>query len=331
MKAIVYDTYGSPDVLQVREIATPVPGDKDVLVRVHATSVNYGDLAGRNFAAVTPRAFNMPMLFWVMAKLYFGLGKPRNGILGSEFSGEVESVGKDVTAFRKGDRVFGYLGQKMGAYAELLSMPENGPIATMPTTMNFEQAAVAPYGAMMALHFLRKAQIRPGQKVLVNGASGGIGSAAVQIAKHFGAEVTGVCGAGRMDYVHALGADTVIDYKREDFTQRGEEYDLIVDIRGRLPYSQAKRELKKDGRILYVSFKTKHLLLMLRTALFGGPKVLCTLAPGSREDLLAVRDLIEQGQLKTVVAERFPMSGAADAHRLVEGGKKSGAVAITFA
>ncbi len=328
MKAIVYETYGSPDVLQVREIATPEPGDKDVLVRVHATSVNYGDLAGRNFAAVTPRAFNMPLLFWVMAKLYFGLGKPRNGILGSEFSGEVESVGKDVTAFRKGDAVFGYLGQKMGAYAEYLSMPESGPIAAMPTTMNFEEAAVAPYGAMMALHLLRKAQIRPGQKVLVNGASGGIGSAAVQIAKYFGADVTGVCGGPRMDYVNSLGADTVIDYKKEDFTQRGEEYDLIVDIRGRLPFSRAKRALKAGGSILYISFKMKHLFQMLATSIFGSRKVKCGIAPGNRDDLLAVRSLIEQGQLKTVVAERFAMSQAAEAHRMVEEGKNSGAVVI---
>jgi len=328
MKAIVYENYGSPEVLKIQEVATPVPGEKEVLVRVHATSVNYGDLTARNFAAMSPRDFNMPMLFWVMAKLYFGLGKPRHGILGSEFSGVVESVGKDVTAYRAGDAVFGYLGQKMGAYAEFVCVPEDGCFIAKPAGLSHDEAAALPYGAVMAWHLLNKAGVRGGQKVLINGASGGIGSAAVQIAKYLGAEVTGVCGTPRVDYVRSLGATDVIDYRKDTLASRGTRWDLIVDVRGRLPFAEAKTLLNDYGTILSVSFKMRHLLQMLRTSFGGRHRMLCVLAPGKVDDLRAAGELIEKGALKALVAERFAFTDAPAAHRVMEEGKHTGAVVI---
>ena len=219
MKAIVYHKYGPPDVLSLEEVGKPVPKDNEILIRVHATSVNYGDILARNFKEVSPGRFNMPLLFWLFAKMYFGFRKPKITILGSEFSGEIESVGKDVKSFKRDDQVFGYLGQNMGAYAEYICMPEKGCVAIKPTNMTCEEAAVVPYGAIMALNLIGKMNIQPGQKVLVNGASGGIGSAAVQIAKYFGAEVTGVCSTPRLEFVKSLGADKVIGYTKEDFSQ----------------------------------------------------------------------------------------------------------------
>ena len=242
MKAIVCTKYGPPEVLQLKEVAKPTPKDNEVLIRVHATSVNFGDMMARNFKAITPREFNMPFLFWLLAKISFGPSQPKITILGSEFAGEIEATGKDVKQFKQGDQVFGYPGQSFGAYAEYLCMPENGVLAIKPTNMTYDEAAVVPYGAIMALNLLRKMNIQPGQKVLVNGASGGIGSAAVQIAKHFGAEVTGVCGTPRLEFVKSLGADKVIDYTKDDFTKNGETYDLIFDILGKSSFSRCQGE-----------------------------------------------------------------------------------------
>ncbi len=331
MKAIVYTDYGPPEVLQLKEIEKPVPRDNEILVRVHAASVNYGDILARNFKEISPREFNMPLLLWIFAKLIFGVGKPRTTILGNEFAGEIEAVGKDVKRFKAGDPVFGYRGQSMGAYAEYLCMPETGVLALKPANMTDEEAAVVPYGAIMALHLLRKQNIRPGQKVLVNGASGGIGSAAVQLAKYYGAEVTGVCGAPRLDYVKSLGADKVIDYGKEDFAGSGETYDLIFDILGKSSFSRCKKSLSKNGRYLRASFKTRELGQMLWTSMIGGKRVICALAPGSTEDLLSVKELIEVGKIKTVIDRRYPLSQAAEAHRYVEQGHKKGSVVITVA
>jgi len=330
MKAIVYTEYGSPEVLQLAEKGKPDPKDNEVLIRIRATSVNFGDLLARNFKAVSPRKFNMPFLFWIFAKLYFGINKPRITVLGSEFAGEIEALGKNVKSFKPGDPVFGYRGQNMGAYAEYLCMPENGTLAVKPANMTFEEAAVVPYGAIMALYLLRRQNIRPGQKVLVNGASGGMGSAAVQLAKYYGAEVTGVCGAPRLEYVQSLGANKVIDYGKEDFTGNGETYDLIFDILGKSSFSRCKGSLAKDGRYLRASFKTRELLQMLWTSLKGGKRVVCTLAPGSTEDLVSVKELIEAGKIKALIDKRFPMAQAAEAHRYVEQGHKKGNVVITL-
>jgi len=329
MKAIVCTKYGPPEVLELKEVDKPVPKDNEILIRVHAASVNYGDLLARNFKEISPRKFNMPLLLWIFAKLFFGVRKPKTTILGSEFAGVIESVGKDVKRFKAGDPVFGYRGQNMGAYAEYLCVPENGTVAKKPANMTFEEAAVVPYGAIMALYLLKKQNIRPGQKVLINGASGGIGSAAVQLARHFGAEVTGVCGTPRLGYVKSLGADKVIDYNQEDFTKSGETYDLIFDILGKSSFSRCKNSLSQNGRYLRASFKMRELLQMLWTSIIGGKRVICALAPGSRDDLLSVKELIEAGKIKTIIDRRFPLAQAAEAHRYVEQGHKKGSVVIT--
>ncbi|MFN8488911.1 MAG: NAD(P)-dependent alcohol dehydrogenase [Caldilineaceae bacterium] len=330
MKAMVYTEYGLPEVLQLKEVTKPTPKDNEVLVRVRATSVNFGDLMARNFKAISPHEFNMPSLFWLLAKVSFGLKRPKISILGSEFAGEVEAVGKAVKQFKKGDPVFGYPGQRFGAYAEYLCLPEDGVLAIKPANMSYAEAAVAPYGAIMALNLLRKVNIQPGQKVLVNGASGAIGSAAVQIAKNFGAEVTGVCGAPRLAFVKALGADHVIDYAQEDFTQNGTRYDLIFDILGKGSFARCKSSLKPNGVMLFASFKMKQLFQMVWTSMTGGQKVICAIAPGSTSDLLAVKALIEAGKLKTIIDHCYPLEQAAEAHRYVETGHKKGSVAITI-
>jgi NADPH:quinone reductase-like Zn-dependent oxidoreductase len=330
MKAIICTQYGPPDVLRLQELEKPAPKDHEVLIRNHAASVNYGDLAARNFKAISPREFNMPFLFWLLAKISFGLEKPNITILGSEFAGEVEAAGKDVQKFKPGDQVFGYLGQSMGTYSQYFCMPENGVLAIKPLNMSYEEAAVVPYGAIMALNLLRKANIQPGQKVLINGASGGIGSAAVQIARYFGAEVTGVCATPRLEFVKSLGAQKVIDYTKEDFTQNGETYDLIFDILGKSSFSRCRTSLKQNGRYLLASFKLKQLLQMLWTSSSGSQKVICAIAPGSLEDLNSVKELIEAGKIKAVIDQRFPMEQAAEAHRYVETGFKKGNVVITM-
>lgn len=332
MKAIVYTKYGPPDVLQLKEVEKPAPGDNEVLIKVFATTVNYGDTLARNFKEISPRKFNMNFAFWLFAKIFFGFGKPKITIPGSEFAGEIEAVGKDVKSFKQGDQVFGFLGQGMGAYAEYLCLPEDKTVAIKPANMSYEEAAVVTMGSIMALGLLRKANIQPGQKVLVNGASGGIGSAAVQIAKyHFGAEVTGVCGAPRVEFVKSLGADKAIDYTQEDFTKSGETYDLIFDVLGKSSFSRCKNSLKQNGRYLLASFKMKQLFQMLVTSIKGGKRVICALAPGSAEDLISVKELIEAGKIKAKIDKRFPLEQAAEAHRYVENGHKKGHIAITVA
>jgi len=329
MKAIVYKKFGPPDVLHLEEMEKPIPADNEILIRIHAASVNFGDLMARNFKAISMREFNMPGILWLLAKISLGFNQPKFPIPGSEFSGEVESVGRDVHTFKKGDQVFGFSSQSFGTYAEYLCLPANGVLAPKPTNMTYEEAAVVPYGAIMALNLLRKANIQPGQKVLVNGASGGIGSAAVQIARHLGADVTGVCSTPRLQFVKSLGATRVIDYTKEDFTQNGETYDLIVDILGKGSFSRLKGSLKPAGILLYASFKMKQLLQMLWTSLMGGRKVICAIAPGSAEDLLAVKELIEAGKIKAVIDRRYPLEQIAAAHQYVETGHKKSSVVIT--
>jgi len=330
MKAIVLAEFGPPDALRLAEVPEPVPGPKEILIRVRAASVNFGDLMARSFRSVTPRGFNMPFLFWLIGKMSFGWNKPKIKVLGNEMAGEVVSVGRDVTRFKPGDQVFGHPGIRFGAYAEFMCLPESAPVALKPANLSFEEAAVIPYGAMMALSLMRKAKLRAGQKVLVNGASGAIGSAAVQIAKHLGAEVTGVCGGPRLEFVRALGADRAIDYAERDFRKSGETYDVIFDILGRVRFSECRRSLAPRGILLYASFKTPHLLAMVRTALLGGRRVVCALAPGGVEDLLAVKDLAEAGAIKVIIDRRFPMEEAARAHRYVEAGQKRGCVVISM-
>lgn len=331
MKAIMVTNFGSPDVLQVRTIDTPEPKANEVLVQVHAYSVAYGDVLARRFKNVSPREFNMPFLFWVMSRLAFGLRKPNKQILGAEFAGTIAAVGTQATRFKVGDAVFGYRGLDMGTNAEYVCMAENGLIAPKPANISFEEAASIPYGALTALNLLRKVAIQPGQKVLIVGASGGIGSAAVQLAKHYGAAVTGVCSSSGLSYVKALGADTVIDYTKEDFTGRNEQYDIIIDILGRGSFTRAKRVLTANGRYLYASFKLQQLLQMLWTSRTSGPKVICALSMEQPADLLTVKDLVEAGDLKSIIDRSYPFDQTADAHRYFEAGHKHGSVVVSLA
>jgi NADPH:quinone reductase-like Zn-dependent oxidoreductase len=330
MKAIVYTEYGAPEVLKIKEVEKPIPCSNEVLVKVHTASVNYGDIIARNFKNISPKAFNMPIIFWLFAKLGFGLTKPKQKILGNSFAGEIESIGNNVKQFKAGEAVFGYTGEKMGAYAEYLSMPENGIIAQKPSNMTFEEASIIPYGAIMAMCLLKKANIQKGHNVLIIGASGGIGSAAVQLAKHhFGAEVTGVCSTPGVEYVKNLGAEKVIDYKQENFTKNGETYDLIFDILGKGDFSSYKKSLKQKGICLFASFKTKKLLQMLWTVLTEKKRVVCAIAIPKTEDLLFIKELIEADKIKSFIDKSFKLEQAAEAHRYVDSGQRKGNVVIT--
>jgi NADPH:quinone reductase-like Zn-dependent oxidoreductase len=329
MKAIVYSEYGPPDVIQLEEVTKPDPKDNEILIRVCATSVNYGDITARKFSQITPGEFNMPAPLWLPARISFGWNKPKINILGSELAGEIEAVGKEVRKFRPGDQIFAYLGMHMGANAEYVCMPEDGTVALKPANMTFEEACAIPYGGIMALSILRKVNIQAGQRVLINGASGGIGSLAVQFAKYFGAEVTGVCSSPRLEYVRSLGADKVMDYTREDFTQNGETYDVILDILGKSSFSRCKNSLTQNGCYLLASFKMKPIFQMLWTSMFGSKKVICAMASEKAKDLVFIKELIEAGKIKTIIDRRYPLEQTAEAHRYVELGHKKGNVIVT--
>jgi NADPH:quinone reductase-like Zn-dependent oxidoreductase len=330
MKAIVYSEYGAPNVLRLAEVEKPVPKDNEIQVRVRAASITVGDLWARNFKAISPREFSMPFPLWIPSRMFFGISKPRISILGSEFAGEVESVGKDVKRFKKGDAVFGYRGQSMGANAEYLCIPENGMVAHKPANMPYEEAAAVPYGALTALSLLRKVNVRPGQKVLVLGASGKIGSAAVQLARYFGAEVTGVCSTAGLDFVRSLGADRVIDYTQEDFTQNGETYDLIFDVTRKSSFAKCGNSLNPNGVYLLASFKMKQVFQMLWTSIRSGKRVVCALSSEKVKDLDFIKELIEAGKIKSVVDRSYPLEQTAEAHRYAETGGKRGNVVITL-
>jgi NADPH:quinone reductase-like Zn-dependent oxidoreductase len=330
MKTIVYTEYGGPDVLHLQEAEKPIPENNEVLVRIHAVMVNYGDIIARNFKNLPADEFNMLSLFRILARFGFGFSKPKRQILGNTFAGEIETVGKDVKQFKAGDQVFGYTGEKMGTYAEYLCFPEDGIIALKPSNLTYEEASAVPYGATMALGLLRKVNIQKGQRVIVIGAAGAIGSAAVQLASHYyGAEVTGVCSAQGTEYVKSIGATRVIDYKKEDFTKNGETYDLIIDILGKGSFSQYRASLRPGGIYMPVSFKTGKLLQMLRTSVTGGKKVICALATPGQKDLEFIRAFYEDRNLKPGIDKSFPFEKAADAHRHVEAGNKKGAVVLT--
>lgn len=332
MRAVVYSEYGSPDVLQVQDIEKPTPKEDEILVKIAAVSVGYGDVLARKFNTLTPRTFTMPALFWFGARMDFGWNKPRKHILGAEFAGVVEAVGSAVTRFKPGDEVFGYPAAGMGAYAEYICMKESATVTHKPANLSFEEAAVLPYGALTASILLRRVNLQPGQKVLINGASGTIGSAAVQLAKHAGAEVTGVCSTPRVDYVKALGADHVIDYTKEDFTKNGETYDLIFDVLGKSSFGRCKGSLNAGGRYLLASFHMRQLMQMLWTALTRSERrVTCALAMDKQEDLIHIKELAEAGALKVIIDKQFPLEQAADAHRYYESGQKAGKIVLTVA
>jgi NADPH:quinone reductase-like Zn-dependent oxidoreductase len=318
MKAVVHAHYGAPEVLQVQEIATPVPRDDEVLIRVYATTVTTAECLMRK---------GQPT--W--GRIILGLRKPRKklSILGSELAGEIVAVGSAVRRFRVGDQVFGFTGFGLRAYAEYKCMPEKGSLALKPANTTYDEAAASVDGASTALFFLRdKAHIQPGQKVLINGASGSIGTYAVQLAKYFGADVTGVCGPANLAMVKSLGADQVIDYTREDFTANGQAYDIIFDTVGKSSFAKCKGSLTEHG--CYVpTTGLKNIFLKLWTSLLGGKKVISGMSVDKNEALVFIRELIEAGKLKQVIDRRYPLEQIAEAHRYVDTGHKKGNVVIT--
>lgn len=330
MKACVRNEYGPPDVLHIEEVPTPHPQLKELLVRVRASSVNYGDLTARDFSSLGRKDFNMPAALFSIARLSFGWSSPKNPILGSEFSGVVEAVGEGVQRFTVGDEVFGYRGQRMGCYAEYVCIGEDGEVAVKPPSVGFEEAAVVPYGAITALNLLRKVEIADGTRVLIVGASGGIGAAAVQIARVRGARVTGVCGTPRLDFVRELGAEEVIDYTTTDFTAGTARYDLIFDVLGHSSFARARTVLADRGTYLRASFKLRELVQMMWTSRFGAQKVVCALAPEKSGDLPYISELLESGELKAIIDRSFPLAEAATAHRYAEQGRRRGMIAITI-
>ena len=318
MKAIVYQEYGSPDVLQLKEVEKPTPKDNEVLVKAHAASVNYAD-----WAFVRGK----PFLVRLMGA---GLLKPKNTILGADIAGRVEAVGRNVKQFQPGDEVFGDISEcGFGGFAEYVSVPENA-LALKPTNMTFEEAAAVPQAATTALQGLRdKEQIQPGQKILINGASGGIGTFAVQIAKSFGAEVTGVCSTTNLELVKSLGADKVIDYTQEDFTKSGQTYDVIFDPVNKSSFSRCKSSLKQRGVYLATYPSLAIILQMLWTSMIGSKKAIFAVGPEKAEDLIFLKELIEAGKIKSVIDRRYPLEQTAEAHRYVDKGHKKGNVVIT--
>jgi NADPH:quinone reductase-like Zn-dependent oxidoreductase len=327
MKAIVWTKYGSPDGLQLQEVAKPTPKDNEVLIKVHAAT------------AATPdtefRRLKLPLLFAIPLRLYIGFRKPtRITILGTEFAGELVTAGKDVTGHKPGDQVFGYTGLAMGTYAEYIWLAEKpsgmaGVFAKKPINMSYEEAAAVPFGGLEALHSLGKIDIQRGEKVLIVGAGGSIGTWTVQLAKHYGAEVTGVDHMEKLDMLRSIGADHVIDYTREDFTKNGKTYDVIFDTIGKSPFSASLRSLNENGTYLNAN-----------PGVFGGirwrwaskrssKKLIPWTAGYTTDNLLALKELIETGKLKSVIDRRYPLERTAEAHRYVDGGHKKGNVVIT--
>jgi len=321
MKAIVCTKYGPPDVLQLKEVEKPTPKDNEVLIRVYATTVTKYDCWTRSSTA--------PTGFGLISRIASGLIKPRQPIIGTELAGEIEAVGKDVKRFREGDQVFAFT-ESLGAYGEYICLSEEKGLALKPTNMTYEEAAAVPYGGLTALHFLRKGNIQSGQKVLIFGASGGLGTYAVQLAKHFGAEVTGVCSTTNLEMVKSLGADKVTDYTKEDFTENGETYDVIFDTVGKSSFSRSSRSLKKKGFYIFSTFGLPKLIQILWLSMTSSKKVIIGLVKDRTEDLIFLKELIEAGKIKSVIDRRYPLEQTAEAHSYVEKGHAKGKVVITM-
>ena len=321
MKAIVYTKYGPPDVLQLKEVEKPTPKYNEVLIRIYATTATAGDCENRRL--------EVPILIWLPIRIYMGVRKPKRQILGLELAGEIEAVGKDVTRFKKGDQVFAATDMSFGAYAEYICLPDTYAMAIKPANMTYEEAATVPTGGLLALHFLRKGNIQSGEKVLINGAAGSMGTFAVQLAKYFGAEVTGVDSTGKLDMLRTIGADHVIDYTQEDFTKNGETYDVIFDVIGKSSFSCSVRSLKQNGRYLLGIPDLSKMVRGLWTSKTSSKRVIAGLVSYRTEHLFLLKELIEAGKIKSVIDRSYPLEQTAEAHRYVETGHKMGNVVIT--
>lgn len=317
MKAIVYERYGPPNVLQLREVPKPSPKEGEILIKVYATTAAAGDWRLRKADPFLARLFN-------------GLRRPKRvNILGFELAGVVESTGRGVTLFKPGDAVYAACGTSFGAYAEYKCLPETGVVALKPANMTFEEAAAVPVGALTALYFLRKGNIRRGMRVLVYGASGSVGTYAVQLAKHYGAEVTGVCSTPNVEWVQSLGADRVIDYSREKFSEEGQAYDIIFDTVGKSPFNACVKRLVPNGFYLRANhISPRSILSGIRVNLTSGKKVIGGNMAATAADLTHLQELIEAGSLRSVIDARYPLEQAEEAHRYVERGHKKGNVVL---
>lgn len=329
MKAVVWTRYGPPDVLELREVEKPAPNDNELLIRIHATTVTAGDCE--------MRSLRFPIYLGLPMRLWRGLLKPRGtSILGTELAGEIEAVGKDAKRFKEGDPVFGSAGMGFGANAEYICLPEQpremeGGVAIKPVNMTYEEAATVPFGGRDALHFLRLGKLQPGQKILINGAGGSIGIFAVQLARHFGTEVTAVDSTGKLDMLRAIGADHVIDYTQEDFTQNGQVYDVIFDVVGTISLSRSKRSIAQNGTYLLANPLGGQIVRGPWTRMTSSKKVIMQTASGTIEDLVFLRELIEAGKIRTVIDRTYPLEQIVEAHQYVETGDKKGNLVITVA
>ncbi len=321
MKAIICTKYGPPEVLQLKEVAKPVPRDHEILVKVSATTVTTAD--------IRQRSATVPLSFWLPAHLMFGWSKPRKSILGTVLAGEVEAVGKEVKQWKKGDQIYAYDIVKFRTYAEYTCLPENSAIALKPSTVTYEEAAAIPFGGVTALNFLRKGKIEAGQHVLIYGASGSVGSWAVQLAKHFGARVTGVCSTANVALVKSLGADQVIDYTKEDFTRNDETYDILFDAVGKTSFPGCLKSLKKTGVYLQSVAAPALSLRMLWAGMTSSKTLIGGEATPTTEDLIYLKELVEAGKIKPVIDRCYPLQQIVEAHRYVDQGHKKGDVVIT--
>jgi len=317
MKAVICTNYGLPEVLQIREVEKPTPGKNEILVKIRATSVTSGDARIRRAD---------PFII----RLIFGFKKPRRSILGIVVAGEIETVGKEVSQFKPGDQVFGTTGMAFGTYAEYVCVAEDGVLALKPKDMTYEEAAAIPFGATASLHFLRKAKIKKGHKILIYGASGALGTAAIQLAKYYGAEVTAVCSTSNLEMVLKLGADKVIDYTKKDFTKNGERYDIIYDTVGKSSYSESLKSLNKNGTMLLANAGLSSTIKGLLTSLLGGKNVIAGIIKETAADMNIIKELIDSGHLKAVIDKSLPLEQISHAHTLVDGGHKKGNVVITI-
>ncbi|WP_341201159.1 NAD(P)-dependent alcohol dehydrogenase [Planomicrobium okeanokoites] len=321
MRAMVCTRYGPPEVLELQELDKPVPKTGEILIKVHASTVTAGDCE--------MRSFKFPVLLWIPLRLYLGVRKPRMKVLGQEFAGEVESAGSEQTLFVEGDRIFGSTELKLGAYADYLCLPADYALTRMADGVSFEEAAAMPTGGMNALFFLRKAGIRAGQKVLIIGAGGSIGTLAVQLARNSGAEVTAVDSGEKLDMLLTIGADKVIDYRKEDFTVTGETYDVIFDVAGKSPFSKTVNAIKPKGVYLMGNPNISQMFRRLIHTKKGGRKIIAGAASYNAEDLRYLDGLLADGKIRPVIDRIFPLEELSDAHRYVESGVKKGNVVIS--